>query len=145
MCIYRNETALREAVTNKKPLALVIIKAETGSSAEACAVFKRPHTGKGFGWLKIDFDDTSGVQKCGLWCAPLELREVEIQPPESLDRLKKSSRMSGLAIPLHYGLGRTHEDAFKYCVLTNWWKERSSRGIYTLPTLDFERHQQSAK
>ena len=44
--------------------------------------------------------------------------------------------MSAVAIPLHYVMGVGHEDANKFCVITNWWKPRQRNGWYFIPSLD---------
>ena len=108
--------------------------------AEGYALFKKP--GKSFGWQKISFNDEEGVQVCGLWYAPMEMSPShDVQPPQSLDRIKRLARMSGLAIPLRFMLGNDGPNANKYCVLTNWWRERNAKELYLLPTLDFDRYE----
>ena len=48
----------------------------------------------------------------------------------------QGAQLSALAIPLWYAIGKNHPDSFKYCVITNWWKNRMRDGSYQLPTLD---------
>jgi hypothetical protein len=66
-------------------------------------------------------------------------------PPKTLEGIQNIAKMSAMAIPLQFALGKQHPDANKYCVITNWWRERNSQGIYGHPTLDFawyEDHEQ---
>ena len=106
-------------------------------------MFKRSGEIRKFGWCKINFDDSKGVQMCGLWYAPIKMVDVSHFPPSKFDGIQRIAKMSGIAIPLHYMLGKSHADANKYCVLTNWWRERNCKGNYVLPSLDFERYKEA--
>jgi hypothetical protein len=55
---------------------------------------------------------------------------------EQEERIQNIAKMSAMAIPLRFALGKNHPDANKYCVITNWWRERNRQGIYGYPTLD---------
>jgi hypothetical protein len=60
------------------------------------------------------------------------------RPPKNLERIQNIAKMSAMAIPLRFALGKNHPDANKYCVITNWWRERNRQEIYGYPTLDFD-------
>jgi hypothetical protein len=136
--VYKKREILQEAVDNKDPIAGIIIKG-INQSAELYAIFKRP--GKKFGWTRICFDDRGGIQWCGLWYAPFTLKTAMTRPPKNLERIQNIAKMSAMAIPLRFALGKNHPDANKYCVITNWWRERNRQGIYGYPTLDFDRYE----
>jgi hypothetical protein len=136
--IYKKREILQEAVDKKDPIAGIIIKG-INQSAELYSIFKRP--GKKFGWTRICFDDRGGIQWCGLWYAPFTLKTAMTRPPKNLERIQNIAKMSAMAIPLRFALGKNHPDANKYCVITNWWRERNRQGIYGHPTLDFDRYE----
>lgn len=136
--IYKREAEIRNAVQNVEPVTGIVIKG-TDASAGMFLLYKKP--GKELGWVKASFQDTEGVSVTGLWYAPIFLEEATRECPQSMSHLQKVARMATVAIPLHYGLGKNHEHASKYCVLTNWWKERDETGRYLLPTLAFQYYQ----
>ena len=77
-----------------------------------------------------------------MWCATLIVEDEDEQdlPPLNDDSAMKDlqaiAKISAVAIPLWYVLGRDHEDSNKFCVITNWWKNRTKDGSYELPSLD---------
>ena len=90
-----------------------------------------------FGWFKVAFDDTEGENRGGLWYAPPKGVSVNCPAPSSEDEVKKVAKFGAVAIPLRYALGsKRGPSAKKYCVITNWWKERKSNGKYELASLD---------
>lgn len=139
--VYKNKSVLQEAFGNQEPISFVILRGKSGD-AEAYALYKRPRSRNRFGWCKVEFDDENGVKVCGLWYCPLKLKNVTAQPPKKFDKIQQVARMSTLAIPLRYMLGRNHANAAKYCVITNWWRERNENGRYVLPNLDFDRYKE---
>ena len=88
--------------------------------------------------MRLLFDDAKGVGHCGLWFAPVEAEDTETDAPSTEVQIKQVAKMAAVAIPLHYVAGREHEDGLKYCVITNWWRERTSNGNYEIPNLDFD-------
>ena len=97
------------------------------------------------GWTRIHFNDDDGMEECGLWYAPVALKEAITHPPNSFEGIQNVARMSAMAILLWFALGEGHPNANKYCVITNWWKERNHEGIYMHPSLDFAHYQDSGK
>ena len=90
---------------------------------------------KCFGWATIGFNDIAGVSMGGLWYAPLQLIPSRSEPPSNLKQVQRLAKMSTVAIPLSYVLGEEHPHSKKYCVITNWWKERQANGRYIMPGL----------
>ena len=135
--VYRNEQQLNQAIVDNKPLAGVIEvrTSPTGEKAfEFQAVFRKPV--KLLARRSVKFDDTQGISYHGMWCAKMMVdKEESVPPTQSFADIQKAS-MAALAIPLWYVIGKKHPDSFKYCVITNWWKQRMSDGSYRLPTLD---------
>ena len=137
--IYKRHSDLREAIDNQKPLSGILLRASDGSP-QFYVVYKVP--GKHFGWYKVSFNDTEGIKLGGLWYAPLEAEEANA-PPSSVAEITKLARSSTIAIPLRYACGSGYAHASKYCVLTNWWRERNHMGQYVLPTLSFDLYEES--
>lgn len=137
--IYRTHDNLLRDINLMDPLAGVIISERAGGSAMYC-VMRCP--GRSFAWCKVSFDDTKGVFCCGIWYAPMIVLDPNndaagVEPcPQTVSEIQSVSQMSAVAIPLHYALGKEHPNSNKYCVITNWWKERNSNGQYRLPMLD---------
>jgi hypothetical protein len=98
-------------------------------------LYKKPH--KEFGWLSVSFIDDEGFLVCGMWYAPLQVEEAEM-PPTSMENITKLAKLASVAIPLRYTFGDTHKHGLKYCVITNWWRERNKLGRYVLPSLAFD-------
>jgi hypothetical protein len=88
--------------------------------------------------MRICFNDCGRIQWCGLWYALFTLKTAMTWPPKNLEGIQNIAKMSAMAIPLWFALGKNHPDANKYCVITNWWRERNRQGIYGYPTLDFD-------
>ena len=89
----------------------------------------------------MKFDDATGVGIGGMWYARIEVLSEMLSsdsktPPTDFNHLSSVANMSAVAIPLHYIVGRESENAGKFCVLTNWWKERARDGNYRLPSID---------
>ena len=97
-------------------------------------VFRKPT--KLFARRRVDFNDVAGVHFCGLWYAPISVEQEHIQVTNSLNDIKEAAKMSVVAIPMWYIIGKGKADSEKYCVISNWWKVRSITGQYVLPTLD---------
>ena len=134
--IYRSKNELQQSINRSEPIAGIIIRNEAVSgNPEMFAVYKMP--GKRFGWMQILFQDDQGVQHVGTWFAPLLAHEPITSPPQSIDEIKVQAKMASMAIPLRYSFEEGHPDRLKYCVITNWWRERNDKGRYMLPTIDF--------
>ena len=112
-------------------------------------VFRKPV--KQLARRKVVFNDKKGIYFHGMWCATLNVEEEneeelpafndskEIEETAKLPAIKELqavAKMSAVAIPLSYIIGRNHKDSNKFCVITNWWKYRMADGTYQLPTLD---------
>ena len=81
--------------------------------------------------------DADGTEYCGLHYAPLSLAAADIAAPQTFKGLVKIAKMAAIAIPLRFTIKPNHPDVNKYCVLTNWWRERTRHGYYRFPSLDF--------
>ena len=137
--IYRNEKHLNEAIANYKPLAgIVEVKTQstTGETAfEFQTVFRKPV--KQFARRKVHFNDTDGISFNGMWYSRIEVEPTpSIEPTKQFSDIQYAAKFAAVAIPLWYVIGKDKPDSYKYCVITNWWKERMSDGSYRLPTLD---------
>ncbi len=135
--VFRNPGKLLEVIVDAKPIPGIIVIEDTtvGPVYSFYAVCRTP--GRSFGWRKVDFNDDEGVFFFGYFCAPIQVGEVEEQGyPQSVDAIQSIAQMAAVAIPLRYVLGEDHHDGLKYCVITNWWKERQDGGNYSMPTLD---------
>jgi len=131
---YRNEEQLNKAIAAKKPIA-GIIQMPTDTSFEFLIVYRK--TGKHFARRRVLFADDDGVSINGLWCAKIQIEEEESCPSTgSFSDIQSDAVLSAVIIPLWYVLDKDHQDAYKYCVVTNFWKVRQKDGWYRLPTLD---------
>ncbi len=88
-----------------------------------------------FGRRKVLFDDSRGLSFHGMWCAPVTVEEGELPETDSFKELQAIAKMSAVAIPLWYVIGKNQPNSNKYCVITNWWRYRMPDGSYQLPTL----------
>ena len=146
--IYRNRGELESALQNNEPISGIIISEQAPGAAartsELYVVFrvkkeKNMQNSSRFGWLKIEFRDNLGEQRGGLWYAPIN---VNVMPgaapaPASEEEISTVAKMAAVAIPQRYATGEMNtESSRKYCVITNWWKERSQEGTYKLASLD---------
>jgi hypothetical protein len=138
--VFRNHEKFLAAF-NEHKLFPTIVTIETDNSGTGKAVysmrcvFRMP--GRSFGWRKVNFDDENGCYFNGLYFAPIALGPVSTADcPQSVEEIQATSQMAAIVIPLCYVLGHDHEDGYKYCVLTNFWKERTANGDYALPGLD---------
>lgn len=136
--IYKNRTELERAIDHRLPIAGAILEGK-GPTNRGTPTFYAFHKGpkKTFGWLKISFDDGHGANYCGTWYSHLMVEESTQRAPRTLEKIKSLAKMAAVAIPLKYMVLPDHPDRNKYCVITNWWKERNSHGQYVFPTLDF--------
>ena len=135
---YKTAQRLEDALELQKPLAGILVDDGGGTLSFYClARTSKKKTGSPLGWRKISFLDSSGVTINGLWYTKITASTLSCMGcPRSLDEIKRISRMSAVAIPLHYVMGVGHEDANKFCVITNWWKPRQRNGRYFIPSLD---------
>ena len=133
--IYRNERELNAAVAAVKPLAgIVEVKKVAGETAfEFQTVFRKPV--KQFARRGVTFNDATGLFCHGLWCANIALGE-DVQCTTSFTEIQAVAKLSAVALPLWYIIGKGQQDSNKYCVITNWWKYRMQDGWYRLPNLD---------
>lgn len=134
---YRNEEQLDQALAENRPISGILVR-DSHSGITNKLDFYAVHRQKmGFGWSKIVFDDDAGESRCGLWYAPLS-KEVAINAaPETFKMIQELAKMSTVAIPMSYGIGCENKpESSKYCVITNWWKERQHSGRYKIPGLD---------
>ena len=133
--IYKNKRDLETSLDNHEPVSGIVLKSAVDGSPVMYVVYKAPN--KSFGWSIATFNDKEGVEVCGLWYSPVTFKE-DGSPPTSVEKIKKLAKMSSMAIPLRYTHGDHNNDSFKYCVITNWWRERNRRGYYVLPSLPFD-------
>ena len=153
--IYRNKDALESSLKKKAPISGILIhdqpntkqaaENDDGSLLHLYLVYrisskkqKETNNPSPFGWFRICFDDKNGEERAGLWYAPILEDPITIEnPPESYEGCTHLAKMAAVAIPLSYaGLPKGHESSSKYCVITNWWKERNKYGRFTFPSLD---------
>ena len=132
--VYRKKADLVQTVERREPITGIIVRSDAGAPV-MYLVYKIP--GKNLGWYKVSFNDDQGVRLCGLWYAPITIEDAPA-PPSNIPALTKLARMASVAIPLRFALGNNHADAHKYCVLTNWWRERNDKGQYVMPSIAFE-------
>ena len=132
--VYRRKSDLDDALNRREPITGILVRLNDGSP-QMYAIYKV--SGKQFGWYRVLFDDTCRIQVCNLWYAPLTVEEANA-PPSSTKEITRLAKVATVAIPLQYSFGSSHTESSKYCVLTNWWRERNSRGQYVLPTVAFE-------
>lgn len=131
--IYKSRAQLDESFNTRLPVSGIIVSGND-NKFEFMVLFKTQR-GK-CGWSRIVFDDDNGAKHCGMWYAPMTMIEASIPPPKSISQAKKHAQMSAVAIPFHFIVGDNHADSNKYCVITNWWRERNPKGYYVLPALD---------
>jgi hypothetical protein len=136
--VYRNEKHLNDAVAASKPLAGFVVVKTTDrgdTNFEFQIVYRKPV--KQFARLKVVFNDGDGIAFHGLWWAGIEVEQDEIvQSTDDFSDVQADAKLSAVAIPLCYVIGHEKANSKKYCVITNWWKERMCDGSYRLPTLD---------
>lgn len=132
--IYKNKALLEESINKHEPVSGILVS--DGPTGIPTMYLVHRDRGKSFGCVKVSFLDNEGIHMCGLWYAPVAFEDTELPAPitnrEDITNIAKSAT---IAIPLRYTLGDTNENSMKYCVLTNWWKERNQNGKYQLPTL----------
>ena len=129
--VYRSEATFRRAFAEGKPIAGFV-----EATNKACQFKVTFRQSRGFVKQHLNFNDRKGGYRHSLWCAPLELGDVEEEPISDFSEIQKTARLAAVAIPNSYSVGPGKHDSNKYCVLTNWWKLRQRDGSYCLPTLD---------
>jgi hypothetical protein len=148
--VYKSKEILDSALADHKPIAGIVVhrqdadrnneEEDINDKMELYATYrirrKKGQLQSPYGWCRIAFDDSRGESHGGLWYAPFKKEDVRALPPMSEDGLAKIAKMSAVAIPFSYAIGdSTLENSFNYCVITNWWKERTQEGKYMLPGL----------
>ena len=140
--IYQNQPKMEHAIENNELFSGILVAQQDNSALTMChvlyTVYRKPQ--KSFGWKKIIFLDEAGLDFFGLWYAPIAVEDPVDpwnEPPQKVEDIKAVAKMAIVAIPLWYIVGKNKEHSNKYCVLTNWWKERQKNGQYRLPGLDF--------
>lgn len=131
---YRTQQQLEDAIAEQKPISGILVTNEND-----CAVmdFYVLYKSKRFYcWDKIVFDDSQGVSMGGLWYAPLQKVPATQPVPDMFYGIQEKAKMSTVAIPMSYGIGPGMPNSHKFCVITNWWKERQPNGRYLKPGLD---------
>ena len=133
---YRTAEKMKTAVRANKPIAGVVevVKLVGKTAFEFKTVCRKPK--REFGRYNVHFNDSNGVMFHGMWYAPIEVEEECHQSTKDFSEIQAAAKLSAVAIPLWYVVGKEHPDASKYCVITNWWKNRMSTGHYMLPSLD---------
>ena len=128
-----------------KPLAGIVMGNNTEEMNETQTdhglylVYKKK--GGVIGRRLVEFHDNTGILFSGLWYATIQVKEYDNSDIDvSLEEMKTHALHSAVAIPLWYIIGKGKENSEKYCVITNWWKERSRNGVYSAPRLDFSLH-----
>ena len=138
---YKTAARFTETMASSRLISGILVELEENGPLQMYCVARTSvkKTGSPLGWFLVSFDDSKGVMLNGLWYAPIVVGAIQNDGncPRNLDGIKRMAKMSAVAIPLWYVLGKEHKDALKYCVITNWWKPRNRDGRYRLPTLDF--------
>lgn len=130
---YRSKQVLDRAIEERKPISGILVHNQHSTTLVFYALFME----RGYyNWVEIVFDDKKGVAKGGLWYSPMATKEPTQKPPTNFKDIQNLAKMSTVAIPMCYGIGSSHPDSFKFCVITNWWKERQKDGRYAQPGLD---------
>ena len=140
--VYRNEKELNESISSQKPVTGIVEVKENEDGEkefEFQVVFRKPV--KMFARRRVVFGDNKGLFFHGMWYAPITVEgedEDELPPTGHFAELQGIAKLSAMAIPLWYIIGKEKTHSNKYCVITNWWKYRMKDGVYGLPTLDPE-------
>jgi hypothetical protein len=137
--IYPKKEVLEGEIASNKPITGFLVEENNRDQLSAYCAYKLP--GKSLGWTKVTFDDKEGINFCGLFYSPLRLESTNCPAPKNMEAIKRLAKMSFIAIPMKYCTGMDDDHSRKVCVLTNWWKERTSQGRYKLPGLDFSFYQ----
>jgi hypothetical protein len=137
--VYKCMSILDEAFNQREPLSGVLV--EVNKKPEMFLVYRA--AGKQLGWKKVVFDDAIGVEVFGLWYAPITMEDAP-NPPVSIKAISSQSTTATMAIPLRYAVGPEHVHRNKYCVITNWWRERVGDGTYWFPNLAFDYYENRA-
>lgn len=138
--IYQNENQLNESLSSKKPIAGIVevnTSAGGGTTFEFQVIFRKPV--KLLARRKVVFNDNKGLTFHGMWCAPITVEEEDeekVPATKDIKELQEVAKLSAVALPLWYLIGKNKPDSDKYCVITNWWKYRMKDGVYRLPSLD---------
>ncbi len=131
---YRTQQNLDDAIAEQKPISGILVTNETdGATMDFYVLYKSK---KMYCWDKIAFDDSQGISMGGLWYAPLRKVPATQPVPDRFYGIQEKAKMSTVAIPMSYGIGPDMPNSHKYCVITNWWKERQPNGRYIKPGLD---------
>ena len=137
--VYACEELLKQALEQYHPICGILLEEQelSGPALQFYAVFRRSDR-KSFGWYKIIFDDKEGIAAGGIWFAPVQHKDATASrvTPSSVPAIQGEAKMSAIAIPIWYAIGLDKPDSLKFCVVTNWWKERTADGRYTVPGLD---------
>ena len=144
---YKSKEAFELALGECQPIAGILVHdldsaladGGCGEQLQFYAVYrqKASESDSPFGWCKLAFDDGKGEEHAALWYSPMKKADTQTPPPRRENQLQQLAKMSAVAIPFRYAVGDgSHRSAAKYCVITNWWKERSRGGRYCFPTLD---------
>ena len=96
---------------------------------------------KQFARRRVVFDDKEGLSFHGMWCAKIKVEEEKVPLTSDFTEIQGAAKLSAVALPLWYIIGKNHPDSDKFCVITNWWRYRMSDGTYKLPSLDPELYQ----
>ena len=136
--VYRNEKQLMDSIAAGKPIAGIVEVAgydkDGAPKFEFNVVYRKPV--KQFAKRGLVFDDATGVNCHGLWCAQIQIEDEKQPTTSSFDDIQTSAQLAAVAIPMSYAVGKNSPIGDKYCVITNWWKYRFPDGSYQLPRLD---------
>jgi len=90
--VYRTIDVFQAGFNNQLPLAGFLVDA--GGKLEMRVGHLQP--GRQFGWRSISFNDNSGTQFSGLWWATINHTEVGPEAPNSVEEVKKISKMAAI-------------------------------------------------
>jgi hypothetical protein len=134
--LYKNKTLLDQSLSTIDVIAgILVVDSAMNKALQFFAVFRKPR--RKFGWKKINCVDNGGLSFHGHWCTGIQYSDEEDDGcPASFGGLLGVAKMAAVAIPLRYIVGPGKNQSNKYCIITNWWKERNKDGRYEHPGLD---------
>ncbi len=130
--IYKDKESIIEAHENLKPVVFLVKLDDT--VVIAYWVKSKGNEGNKIQLLKVEFDDGEGIFHCGVWYSPWKYSEESINITlKSSNEIEEIANMSAVGIPMKY---INKQNASKYTVITNLWKERQRNGSFEYPGLD---------
>ena len=133
---YRTENHFLEAMRATKPIA-GFVEDIPGPDGTVEPAFKVVYwaSKSTFVAQQVMFLDRNGSYRHSLWCSKIKPGKKD-EATSEWNQVQSRARLAAIAIPNKCSVGEESTDYNKYCVLTNWWKNREKDGEYRLPRLD---------